>query len=186
MNKMRAGLNALLCLIPLLVSGLCTAEDYLSQEEFLHGVFAGQTPVTHKHWLTEEDKNNAERILGHPYSALRVRYWAQGTKSAWTFDEIGKVKPISIGIVIEQQKIAEVKILAFRESRGWEVKHDFFTDQFAGAALTDDMALDESIDGITGATLSVRAVTKTARLALYFAQTLTPNMQTYVESDKKD
>jgi hypothetical protein len=58
-------------------------------------------------------------------------------------------------------------VLIFRESRGWEVRHDFFTDQFKGVTLNDDRELDLPIDNISGATLSVRALTRLARLALY-------------------
>ena len=42
----------------------------------------------------------------------------------------------------------------------------FFIDQFKGAALKDDGSLDKHIDGITGATLSVRAVSGLAQVAL--------------------
>ena len=59
------------------------------------------------------------------------------------------------------------KVLVFRESRGWEVRHPFFTDQFRDAGLTGELALDRNIDGISGATLSVRALSRLARLALY-------------------
>lgn len=54
----------------------------------------------------------------------------------------------------------------FRESRGFEVRYPFFTDQFRGARLREGLDLDREIDGISGATLSVRALTKLARLAL--------------------
>ena len=40
-------------------------------------------------------------------------------------------------------------------------------DQFKDATLTGDKELDKKIDGISGATLSVNALTKLARLALY-------------------
>jgi hypothetical protein len=54
----------------------------------------------------------------------------------------------------------------FRESRGWEVKYPFFTDQFARIGLTGEGELDRQIDGITGATLSVQAMKRMARVAL--------------------
>ena len=43
----------------------------------------------------------------------------------------------------------------------------FFTDQFNEIGLTGELDLDRGIDGISGATLSVRALKKLARLALY-------------------
>jgi len=48
-----------------------------------------------------------------------------------------------------------------------EVRYPFFTDQYKDASLQKDKQLDRTIDGISGATLSVRALTKLARLALY-------------------
>ena len=43
----------------------------------------------------------------------------------------------------------------------------FFTEQFSGLTLADDGYLSAPVDGITGATLSVRATEKVARLALW-------------------
>ena len=81
-------------------------------------------------------------------------------------DEIGKEKLITAGFVINNGQIEQVKILIFRESRGWEVRHDFFIDQFKQAKLKDNHQLDKNIDNISGATLSVRAVRKLAQIAL--------------------
>ena len=71
------------------------------------------------------------------------------------------------GIVVDDGRIERVKVLVFRESRGWEVRHDFFTDQFRQVSLTEDRELDRHIDSISGATLSVHAITRLARLALF-------------------
>jgi hypothetical protein len=60
-----------------------------------------------------------------------------------------------------------MQVLIYRESYGWEVRYPFFTDQFTGLQLDDDLHLTDSIDGISGATLSVNALTKLSRLALY-------------------
>ena len=42
-----------------------------------------------------------------------------------------------------------------------------FTDQFNAAALTENNGLDVRIDGISGATLSVQALTRLAAMALF-------------------
>ncbi|MEH6529369.1 MAG: FMN-binding protein, partial [Porticoccus sp.] len=106
---------------------------------------------------------------------LRVRYWRLGTKTVWIMEEIGKELPITIGVAVNQGSInqgsvEQVKILAFRESRGWEVRYPAFTAQYLGVQMTPGKKLDTHIDGITGATLSVRAVTKVATLALFYHQ----------------
>ena len=105
---------------------------------------------------------------------LRLRYWMKAGRTVWILEEIGKERPITTGFVVENNEIKKVKILIFRESRGWEVRYPFFTDQFTGASLRgENLELDRAIDGISGATLSVSAVTRLARLALLFHQHVT-------------
>ena len=143
------------------------AENYLSSEEFLNQVFDNAPPEAKTFWVTGERKKLTAKILQHPPSKLRQRYWQQGERSAWIMDEIGKEKPITIGVHIKENQIMSLKVLTFRESRGDEVKHDFFTRQFDGARLVEENNLNQHIDGITGATMSVRALTKVAKLSLW-------------------
>lgn len=143
------------------------AEEYLSQDAFLSQTFTAPVPEASRLWLNKDQKAEIKTILGHDYHALRIRYWKRDQRTAWILEEIGKEQPITIGVSIQANKIERVDVLAFRESRGWEIRHDFFTDQFKNATLLSSRELDRDIDGITGATLSVRAVTKVARLALY-------------------
>lgn len=146
---------------------LAVAEEYLGREQFLALAFPQAEPVMQMVWLTAAMKQDAERALGAAPAALRVRYWAAGDRRAWILDEIGKEQPITIGVVVERGRIERVSILAFRESRGWEIRHGFFTDQYRAIALDARGALSREVDGITGATLSVRAVNRAARLALW-------------------
>ena len=139
-------------------------------EDFVTEAFHGNPPQPKAIWLTGDLKNEVARILQHPYGKLRVKYWQDGPRSAWILDEIGKEKPITVGIIIDDGKISELKVLAFRESRGWEVEQPFFTRQFKQATLANGTRLDRNIDGITGATLSVRALKKLARMALLLDQ----------------
>lgn len=143
-------------------------ETYLSQEDFLAQTFPGNLPAPKALWLTKSIKPTVKDILGHDYPAARIRYWRDGSRSAWILEEIGKVKPITTGIVVEDGKIARLKVLVYRESHGWEVKYPFFTDQFKETELDDKKRLNKKIDGISGATLSVNALKKLSRLALYF------------------
>ncbi len=140
---------------------------YQTPAAFVAEAFAGQPPKPAVIWLTDETGKAVAGILQHRPNRLRVRYWARGAHSAWILEEIGKEKPITVGIVIDDGRIRYMKVLAFRESRGDEVRHAFFTRQFENATLRDDTRLDRPIDGISGATLSVRALTKLARVALY-------------------
>ncbi len=147
---------------------MAQAEQVLmSPKAFVEQVFNGDVPKPNTIWLNNEQKQTIAEILSHSYNRLRVRYWQQGDTSAWILDEIGKESPITVGLVVKAQQLKQVKVLVYRESRGDEVKYPFFTDQFIDAKLQSDMTLDRHIDGITGATLSVRALTKLSRVALW-------------------
>ncbi|MCE9677718.1 FMN-binding protein [Shewanella sp. AS1] len=162
--------------IATLLSLLCislsvySANVYQSNADFISQAFNAPAPKANVYWLTEEDKQIIEDILAHRFNKMRVRYWQQAEESVWILEEIGKEAPITVGIHVNKQAIVKVKVLVYRESRGDEVRHDFFTDQFKQARLTDTHGLDRHIDGITGATLSVRALNKLSRIALYLDQ----------------
>lgn len=143
------------------------AEDYLSTEEFLAQVFGAAVPAPEKMWISAEQRQVAISTIGLGRPPVRVHYWREGQRSAWILKEIGKEKPITIGVGINRGQVESVRILAFRESRGWEVKYPYFTEQFSGATVDDNNRLDRRIDGITGATLSVNAVQKVVRWAIY-------------------
>lgn len=146
---------------------------YMTVAEFLENSFPGQTPSLQTLWLSGDVQQRLERIFGHPYKSMRVRYWQHEDKTAWVLEEIGKEMPITMGVAVERGVIEQMRILVYRESRGGEVRHPFFTDQFVGATLEADDALDRRIDGITGATLSVRAVTRVAEAALVLSALVT-------------
>lgn len=150
---------------------------YQQPQAFIAEVFGDSAPPPKLLWLTRSLQTDIREIMNHDFVRLRLRYWQQAEKSAWILEEIGKEKPITVGIVVNSGAVERLKILAFRESRGWEIRHDFFTDQFIGAELAPgpnaEARLDRVVDGISGATLSVRAVKKLATLALYLDRQLT-------------
>ncbi|MCG7921078.1 MAG: FMN-binding protein [Candidatus Thiodiazotropha lotti] len=118
-------------------------------------------------------KQKLKKIFGHKYPGLRIRYWTNDEntdQTAWILNETGKVKPITFGVVVNNHQIASIAVLVFRESRGWEIKQTFFSDQFVGASLTERLRLNRHIDSISGATLSVIAMKKVARAALYLSR----------------
>jgi len=142
---------------------------YQTDQNFLAEVFDNNVPKSRVIWMKGEISTGVANILGHRYAGLRIRYWKNENRTAWVLEEIGKTEPITFGIVIADNKVEKVNVLAFRESRGDEIRYPAFTRQFKQAELNDDQ-LDRQIDGISGATLSVRAMTKVVRLALYLAK----------------
>lgn len=160
-------------LLVLVLPVIAHAEQYQSQESFLQEAFSESIPQPKVLWIDKDRKTVVADILQHPPGFLRTRYWQQHDRSVWILQEIGKTKPITVGVLIEKHKIVSLRVLAFHESRGWEVKHDFFTDQFKQIELDEQLRLNRPIDGIAGATLSVKALRKIATLALYFDRLVT-------------
>ena len=142
------------------------AEVYQTSAEFVAEAFRDGVPAAKAVWVTGELRQGVAEVLGHPYRDVRVRYWVSGGRSAWILEEIGKVEPITLGVVVESGHIEAMKVLTYRESRGFEIRFPFFMDQYRGARVDAEGELDRTIDGISGATLSVRATTKLARVAL--------------------
>ncbi|MGQ0658546.1 MAG: FMN-binding protein [Chromatiales bacterium] len=139
---------------------------YQEPDAFIAEAFAAQPPAPQRLTISEPLADEIRDILGRDLGVTRLRYWQKDGRTAWILEEIGKEEPITTGIVVSGGRIERVKVLIFRESRGWEVRYPFFTDQFNGAQLSEGGKLDRSIDGISGATLSVNALRKLARLAL--------------------
>jgi len=150
--------------LPALVSA---ASVYETQAEFLSRAFNESPPEPTILWLSGERKSAVRQLLGHDYSALRLRYWCQAGRSAWILEEIGKELPITVGIIIDGNTIKNLRVMTYRENRGGEVATPSFTDQFINAELEENNELDVKIDGISGATLSVQSLTRLATMALF-------------------
>lgn len=156
----------------LLCAGTLAAADapkgpgvYEEPQRFVTAAFAGAPPPAKALWLDASLRAELASLLGHEPEGLRVRYWGRDGRTAWILDEIGKHRPITAGVIVDHGAIEDIRVLVFRESRGWEIRHRFFTEQFVKARL-DHGALTQPVDGITGATLSVRAMKRIASAAL--------------------
>jgi hypothetical protein len=163
----------LLLLLCLLAPFRALAADVEAETTRLLAEAFARPPASATLWLTAEQRSGVRAILGHDLPVVRLRYWraTEGPgRTVWVLDEIGKEMPITVGIVVDDSAISRIRVLAYRESRGWEVQSPNFLRQFTGARLGNEQQLDRSIDGISGATLSVRAMTRMAKLALWLHQ----------------
>ena len=158
-----------------------SAETYQTNDQFLRSnLSANAANVINAEtlWLTKSISETAEKILGHSVKKYTQKYWRDNSKqdstkngsakTLWILDEIGKEEPITAGFVVSNGKIISATVLAYRESRGNEIRYPGFLKQYQGVGLQADNQLNQNIDGISGATLSVRAMAKMARLALYY------------------
>ncbi|WP_096084840.1 FMN-binding protein [Agaribacterium haliotis] len=152
----------------LLCSGQLVADEQKFQR-FLDSVYSAP-PSAKSLWLSADDKAEIYQRFNYRLNRLRQRYWFADEASVWVLEEVGKEKPITMAVAVKDQKVSAIEVLAYRESRGGEIRHNFFRKQFIDASLTEKNELSQNIDGITGATLSVRAMQKVAKVALFLDQ----------------
>ena len=153
------------------ISGAAQAMErvYQEPEKFVAEVFVANLPAKLL-WLAKDAQATVSGMLGHAPRQLRQRYWSEHGRTLWILEEIGKEEWITAGFVVKDGRIEQAKVLIYRESRGMEVRYPAFLKQFKDAGLNADKRLDRTIDGVSGATLSVNAMQRMARVALYFDQ----------------
>jgi FMN-binding domain len=144
-----------------------SAQTFQEPDAFLQEAFSQNVPEPQILTLTPEMQQEIGRLLRRTYRARQLRYWREGDRTVWILEEIGRYRPITVGLIVSQGALDTIRVLIYRESHGWEVRHDFFTNQFKGLTLDEQNNLSGRIDGISGATLSVNALRNLARFALY-------------------
>ncbi len=166
----RALLIAILLCAPLVqAQAEGSPQTFLSEQEFLELAFGDASVPAKMLWLSADLRAQVEKALDEPLG-LRLKHWQANGRTAWVLNRVGKDHPITSGFIVDDSGLVDVRVLVYRESRGWEVKHGFFTDQFRGAGLKNNGRLNQSVNNITGATLSVRAMKRMARAALLLHQ----------------
>ena len=82
----------------------------------------------------------------------------------------GKSMPITFLTVFSNTgEIKSARIIKYRESIGGEVENSAWLNQFVGKSATGEFEVGREIDAISGATISVHAITRgIKKLALLF------------------
>ncbi|MCZ7556899.1 MAG: FMN-binding protein [Bacteroidia bacterium] len=157
----------ILFFLPILLSGTAYAQsryDVQSTIQRLYGANAKVVPAQLK--LTPETvaRLSASSGVAHPWNAVEALRVVRGSGTAgWAFiDNVkGKSRPITYLVCFDgEAKILDVEILEYRESHGGEVASDMFRAQFRGKSDEDRLLVGRDIRNISGATISVRSVTK--------------------------
>ena len=93
----------------------------------------------------------------------------QVAEAAVICEEIGKHRPITfIVAAYPDGSVKDVALMMYREPVGEEVRYPAFLKQFTGKSLEDPIFPRRDIKNVTGATLSVRAMSRGVRKALAF------------------
>jgi H+/Na+-translocating ferredoxin:NAD+ oxidoreductase subunit G len=146
---------------------------FLSKKQALKLAFPGVKKVKKKKvWLSDTQTAAIRKILGDQieYNERRVTHYfgldqAGNPIGAMVIgNEIGRSYPITFMVVINSDgTVKDVEIMVYREPHGWEVRFESFLSQFFGKDASDPF---DNVSNITGATLSVRSMTKGVKKAV--------------------
>jgi len=134
-------------------------------KQFLSQQFNKQIPKAQRMWINKDKQEIIKTQFNPSQIKLSYRYWKKDGITVWILDEIGKERNITTGIVIEDGFIKKVAVLVYRESRGGQVQNPKFTQQYFQKHTESNLI--KEIDSISGATLSVNALNKQVKLALW-------------------
>ena len=144
---------------------------YLTKKEALAVAFPGAEQIKkEKKWLTDTQREAIGKILGEEYKKRRLTYYfglsddGQPIGALIIGNEIGRSYPITFMVLLNiDGTVKDVEIMVYREPHGWEVRFESFLSQFFGRGAGN---LFDDINSITGATLSVRSMTKGVKKAV--------------------
>jgi hypothetical protein len=149
------------------------AEVYMTRDEALLFVFGDARVERKAVFLTDEQLERVRDLSRGGIeikSALVTQYVAtsnDGLLGTAYFDThpVRTLQETIMVVVTPEGTVDRVEILSFLEPREY-LPRDAWLKQFEGRALDGDLTLEKSIHGITGATLSARAVTDAMRRVL--------------------
>jgi len=146
---------------------------FLTKKQAFQLAFPGAKKVKKKKvWLSDTQKAAIQKIMGDQikYDERRVTHYfgldgaGKPIGAVVIGNEIGRSYPITFMVVINLDgTVKDVEIMVYREPHGWEVRFESFLSQFFGRDASDPFG---DINNITGATLSVRSMTKGVKKAV--------------------
>ena len=153
------------------------AKVLVTPEEAVREAFAGAPAEKHTDYLDAAQTAAIAKLAGSPPSSrIIISYRAskdgRPLGTAYLETHIVRTLPESILVVLDPQgRISKVEILSFDEPDQYRPKPRWM-EQFAGRTLDPELSLSKGIRGVTGATLSSRAITEAVRRVLATHQVL--------------
>ncbi len=150
---------------------------YYTETQALARVFDGADRQWQETWEPTPDERTAlEARLGWqvPEPAFTFHGASRGGRDlgrALVLEEKGRFKPITFLVHLGPDlRVEAVLVMVYRESRGDAVRRSRFLDQFDGKNAGDPLRLNRDVVGISGATMSSRALAAGVRKALLLAE----------------
>ncbi|MBE0567304.1 MAG: FMN-binding protein [Krumholzibacteria bacterium] len=146
---------------------------YFTEAEALARTFAGADSLWSEPWRPDPAERAAlEADLGwhlpeQEFLFHRATRRGRDLGRALVLEEKGRFKPITFLVRVDPDgRVGQVLVMVYRESRGDAVRRPRFLKQFHGRDTGDPLRLNRDVVGISGATLSVRALAAGVRKAL--------------------
>lgn len=141
------------------------------------------TPALLKQFFKGSERVRAIEVLGGELAAAGITaskgkylvYVGQTGERVDGFavvdDEKGQHMPITFGFLFDVQgRVRDAQVMSYREPYGDEIRDRRFLGQLIGKSTADALKPGVDVDGVTGATISVRATTIAARRALVLCE----------------
>lgn len=119
-----------------------------------------------KYWQGVDYKLTQIEIDGAEHTEIYAVHQEGGIPTAYVLfaEALGKVDTfIYLVIFSPEGSIKKVAVLLYRENYGGEIASKRFLRQFEGKSNGLNMEYNQDIDGISGATISVQAITRSIR-----------------------
>lgn len=148
--------------------------EFLTVEEALHEVFPQSANYVQDEITLDADalyrvEEALHRKLDGSTYGVTLCYDSAGRFLGYAMisDEIGKYRPITYIVGVDPDfTVRKVAVMVYREDRGGEVKTPRFLYQFRGKSADDPIRVNRDIVNISGATISVRAISSGVKKVL--------------------
>jgi len=118
-----------------------------------------------KYSISKKIKKEIQSLTKQKFYRDQIFYWTIKTNDELHYalmdNTIGKTMPITFLVIFnEKQEVIHSKIIKYREGYGGEISGKKWLSQFNGMRNDSLYKHGKEIDGISGATLSVKSFTK--------------------------
>ena len=151
----------------ILTSFLAAGDIKISCEEHLSNLYPVDTDFSmHILLLDKQVKKKVENKVKQRFYRDKLYYWniTKGDSTmAYAFldNVIGKSMPITFMVILNiDGDIINANVIKYRESYGSEVGNKGWLQQFIDFNNNSDYNIGKEIDGISGATISVKSMSK--------------------------
>lgn len=160
------------------------ARAYVSEVGALAQVFPGATQISSQQFLVDDaQRAELQSALGYrPRERIVTlhsgRRDGQLLGHALVMNDVAKTLRVTFLVAIDPEgRVDQVVLLAFREPRGQEIEREVFRRQYVGLTRADPIRRGHDIRNISGATLSVDAMSRGVKRALLLLEMFMPSAE---------